>query len=107
MNILDFCSRHEIPPVQSGVLSADDLKGTRSPVFVSAVHCRLRSGMKVVFDTYDTKGQGVIKTSLLGKILRQLGLNPLESDIQRVSKEVDPQSNLVRSSYSFDAVHRR
>jgi Ca2+-binding EF-hand superfamily protein len=50
-------------------------------------------GMKEVFDTYDTKNQGFIKTSLLGKILRTLGLNPLESDIQRIAKEIDPQSN--------------
>jgi Ca2+-binding EF-hand superfamily protein len=49
--------------------------------------------MKEVFDTYDTSNQGFIKTSLLGKILRTLGLNPLESDIQRITKEIDPQSN--------------
>ncbi|CAF2632383.1 unnamed protein product [Rotaria sp. Silwood2] len=47
--------------------------------------------MKEVFDKYDTKSQGIIKTSLLGKILRTLGFNPLESDIQRVTKEIDPQ----------------
>ena len=50
------------------------------------------SGMKDVFDNYDTTGQGIIKTSQFGKILRLLGLNPLESDIQRITKEVDPQS---------------
>ena len=48
--------------------------------------------MKEAFDTYDTKNQGIIKTSLLGKILRTLGFNPLESDIQRVTKEIDPKS---------------
>ncbi len=52
--------------------------------------------MKEVFDTYDTSNQGFIKTSLLGKILRTLGFNPLESDIQRVTKEVDPQSNIKK-----------
>ena len=49
--------------------------------------------MKDVFDTYDTTGQGIIKTSLFGKILRTIGLNPLESDLQRITKEIDPQSN--------------
>lgn len=49
-------------------------------------------GMKDVFDNYDTNGQGIIKTSQFGKILRLLGLNPLESDIQRITKEVDPQN---------------
>ena len=48
--------------------------------------------MKEVFDTYDTTSQGVIKASLLGKILRTLGFNPRESDVQRALKEVDPQS---------------
>ncbi len=48
--------------------------------------------MKEVFDTYDTKNVGFIKTSLLGKILRTLGSNPLESDIQRITKEIDPES---------------
>lgn len=48
--------------------------------------------MKEVFDTYDTKNQGFIKTSSLGKILRTLGLNPRDSDIQRVTKEIDPES---------------
>ncbi len=48
--------------------------------------------MKDVFDTYDTKNEGFIKTSLLGKILRTLGSNPLESDVQRITKEIDPES---------------
>jgi Ca2+-binding EF-hand superfamily protein len=51
------------------------------------------SGMKDVFDTYDTKNQGFIKTSLLGNILRTIGFNPLESDVQRATRDVDPQSN--------------
>ncbi|CAF0846698.1 unnamed protein product [Rotaria sordida] len=59
----------------NGVLTSNELKA-----------------MKEVFDTYDTKNQGIIKTSLLGKILRTLGFNPLESDIQRVTKEIDPKN---------------
>ncbi|CAF2360968.1 unnamed protein product [Rotaria sp. Silwood2] len=58
----------------NGVLSPDDLKG-----------------MKDIFDTYDTKNEGFIKTSLLGNILRTIGFNPVESDVQRAMKEVDPQ----------------
>ncbi len=49
--------------------------------------------MKEVFDTFDKKNEGFIKTSLFGKILRTLGFNPLESDIQRITKEIDPESN--------------
>jgi Ca2+-binding EF-hand superfamily protein len=53
--------------------------------------------MKEVFDTYDKQNVGFIKPSLLGKILRTLGFNPLESDIQRVIKEVDPdRKNFVK-----------
>jgi len=47
--------------------------------------------MKDIFDTYDTKNQGFIKTTLIGNILRTIGFNPLESDIQRATREVDPQ----------------
>jgi len=57
----------------TGVLTPDDLKG-----------------MKDIFDSYDTKNQGTIKTSQLGFILRTLGFNPLERDIQKVSREIDP-----------------
>lgn len=49
--------------------------------------------MKEIFDTHDTKNLGFIKTSSLGKILRTLGLNPHESDVQRITKQVDPESN--------------
>ena len=53
--------------------------------------------MKEVFDTYDKQNAGHIKPSLLGKILRTLGFNPLESDIERVIKEVDPdRKNFVK-----------
>ena len=55
-----------------------------------------RLGMKDVFDTYDTKNEGFIKASLLGDILRSIGFNPMDSDIQRVIKEVDPQSRQKR-----------
>jgi Ca2+-binding EF-hand superfamily protein len=58
-------------------------------------------GMKEVFDTYDTKNQGFIKASLFGKILRTLGLNPLESDIERVTKEVDPDRKNYKKKKFF------
>lgn len=48
--------------------------------------------MKAIFDTYDTKGMGIIKASLLGKILRSVGLNPRESLVQNAIKEIDPMS---------------
>ena len=48
--------------------------------------------MKEIFDTYDTNNQGFIKASILGLILRTLGLNPRESDLKRVGREFDPES---------------
>ncbi len=55
--------------------------------------------MKDTFDSYDTKNQGFIKTSLIGNILRTIGFNPIESDIQRATRAVDPQSKKKRLSY--------
>ncbi|CAF0974970.1 unnamed protein product [Adineta steineri] len=48
-------------------------------------------GMKEIFDTYDGDNQGFIKASNLGLILRTLGFNPRDSDLQRVGKEYDPE----------------
>ncbi|CAF1304738.1 unnamed protein product, partial [Adineta steineri] len=47
--------------------------------------------MKEIFDTYDGDNQGFIKASNLGLILRTLGFNPRDSDLQRVGKEYDPE----------------
>ncbi|CAF1296733.1 unnamed protein product [Rotaria magnacalcarata] len=58
----------------NGVLSPDDLKG-----------------MKDIFDSYDKKNEGFIKLSLLGNILRTIGFNPIESDVQRAIRDFDPQ----------------
>lgn len=58
----------------NGVLSAEDLQKMRD-----------------TFDGHDSKNEGVIKASLLGNILRTLGFNPLDSDIQQALKDFDPQ----------------
>ena len=46
--------------------------------------------MKDVFDAYDKQNTGIIKVSSIGKIFRNLGFNPLESDIQRIMSQIDP-----------------
>ena len=51
--------------------------------------------MRETFDGHDSKNEGVIKASLLGNILRTLGFNPLDSDIQQALKDFDPQSKFV------------
>ena len=48
--------------------------------------------MKDIFDANDQSNAGFIKASTLGFILRTLGFNPRESDLQRVAKEYDPES---------------
>ncbi|CAF0864692.1 unnamed protein product [Didymodactylos carnosus] len=63
--------------------------------------------MKETFDTYDTKNQGIIKTSMLGKIIRTLGFNPLESDIQRISKELDPSNSDALKFPEYVAAYTR
>lgn len=56
--------------------------------------------MKDVFDSYDKKNEGIIKISMLGDILRTIGFNPVESDVQRAIAQFDPQSNLKKLSRS-------
>lgn len=48
--------------------------------------------MKDIFDANDSQNQGFIKTSQLGNILRLIGHNPLDADIERAMREFDPQS---------------
>jgi Ca2+-binding EF-hand superfamily protein len=57
--------------------------------------------MKEIFDTNDTSNQGFIKASTLGLILRTLGFNPRESDLQRVRKEFDPESKTQNLLYKI------
>jgi Ca2+-binding EF-hand superfamily protein len=67
--------------------------------------------MKEIFDTNDTSNQGFIKASTLGLILRTLGFNPRESDLERVRKEFDPDSKTeicyIKSLNSFIFLRHR
>ena len=41
------------------------------------------------FSLYDTIGDGKIEIGLLGEALRGLGLNPTESDVQKIARELE------------------
>lgn len=62
--------------------------------------------MKEVFDTHDADNTGIVRVSSLGKIFRSLGFNPLESDIQRIMKQVDPDGRCCSQTTSIEATVR-
>ena len=50
--------------------------------------------MKEVFSLYDRNSDGVISTSEITAIMKQLGHNPSEAEIRGIiMKEVDPNGN--------------
>ena len=44
---------------------------------------------KEAFRLFDTDGDGTISTSELGIVMRSLGQNPTEKDLEEMIKEVD------------------
>jgi len=44
---------------------------------------------KSVFETFDTDNSGSISSDELGTIIRQLGQNPTQSELDEMIKEVD------------------
>lgn len=60
------------------------------------------SEYKEAFNLYDKDNDGVIATQKLGRVLRAMGLNPTEIEIQEMIDEVDSEGNvLVTSSLAF------
>ena len=43
-----------------------------------------------VFSLYDKKGNGTVSCSDLGDMMRALGNNPTEEDVNKVCQEIDP-----------------
>jgi len=39
---------------------------------------------------FDRRGDGKIESAHLGEVLRALGLNPTQADVQKALKEIDP-----------------
>lgn len=56
---------------------------------------------KNAFSAFDLKNSGVIKVKQLGGVLRKLGQNPTEADLQDMINEVDKEGTGVVSFPSF------
>lgn len=45
------------------------------------------------FGLYDTVGDGKVESSKIGQVLRSVGLNPTQAEVEKVMKEIDPNDN--------------
>ena len=60
---------------------------------MSSLNDREISALKDAIDLYDTVGDGKVDSYVLADILRGIGENPTESDVQKFMKQVDPVGN--------------
>ena len=51
------------------------------------------SEYQTAFSLFDEDGDGTITTKELGTIMRQLGMNPSEAELQEMVDEVDEDGN--------------
>ncbi|EDQ84592.1 uncharacterized protein MONBRDRAFT_39222 [Monosiga brevicollis MX1] len=51
------------------------------------------------FSLFDKKGDGNVRVSDLGTVLRALGQNPSEEDIRKIQSEIDPDNGDKRISF--------
>ncbi|KAK2166739.1 hypothetical protein LSH36_36g08049 [Paralvinella palmiformis] len=49
-----------------------------------------------VFSLFDKDGDGAISTRELGPLLRSLGFNPSDADIQKLTSEVDTEDFITK-----------
>lgn len=45
------------------------------------------------FGLYDTVGDGKVESANMGQMLRAVGLNPTQAEVEKVMKEIDPTGN--------------
>ena len=45
------------------------------------------------FGLYDTVGDGKVESSNFGQVLRSVGLNPTQAEVEKVMKEIDPSGH--------------
>ena len=48
------------------------------------------------FNLYDKDKDGIIATQKLGRVLRAMGLNPTELEIQEMLEEIDSEGNKLK-----------
>eukprot|EP00121_Abeoforma_whisleri_P001396 Awhi_evm1s1242 len=55
---------------------------------------------KGVFDVFDKKGDGKIDVADIGNVIRALDKNPLESEVKKAQKNLDPTDSGKRVSFT-------
>ena len=60
-------------------------------------------GFKEAFQLFDKDGDGTISTKELGTVMRSLGQNPTEKELQDMVNEVDVDGTYVMTSFTFFA----
>ena len=51
------------------------------------------------FALFDKRGDGNIRVGDLGTVLRALGQNPTEEDVQKIQNELDPEGEREKDAY--------
>lgn len=62
--------------------------------FVGFFFCPLSAEFKEAFSLFDKDGDGTITTKELGTVMRSLGQNPTEAELQDMINEVDADGKL-------------
>ena len=60
---------------------------------------------KEAFSLFDKDGDGTITTKELGTVMRSLGQNPTEAELQDMINEVDADGVLNKTCFSFHFFH--
>lgn len=68
------------------------LYGVLLNIFVSSTLC---PEFKEAFSLFDKDGDGTITTKELGTVMRSLGQNPTEAELQDMINEVDADGRLI------------
>ena len=50
---------------------------------------------KDAFALFDKRGDSKIDSNQIGDVLRALGLNPTEAEVQKIVQEIDPKGKFV------------
>lgn len=79
------------PKINTGVSSGKGPASARSPVEVLSDE-QIQS-LKDVFDLFDKDHSGSISTSELGDVMRSLGQNPTDAELQDMVNEVDTDNS--------------